>query len=242
MMNLLEVTALSAEYEGKKILDGVSMSVKPGETVVILGPNGAGKSSLARAIMDLGELRYSGKISFDGQDISRKSTAGRARLGMFLAYQNPIEIPGLPMSEALRSAVEAQGRKLRLTDFQRKLADILDELGLNPFAATRALNVGFSGGEKKKLELAQMMMLEPKLAVLDEIDSGLDIDAAAKISEVLANYQRKTGVSYVIVTHNLRILQKLQVGQVYVLKSGKVVAKGGPKLLEEVRKNGFKTL
>lgn len=242
MTNLLEVQGLCARSGDKTIIDSISLNIKPGETAVILGPNGAGKSTIARAIMGLGDLHYSGQIIFDGKDLGKATIDARARKGIFLSFQSPVEIPGLPLNEILRAANEARKKKMRLTDFQLKMAQILEALDLEPFAGTRELNVNFSGGEKKKLEIAQMMMLEPKLAILDEIDSGLDVDAANKLSKVLFDYQKNTNVAYLIVTHNLRILHKLKVDRVYIIKSGKLAAIGNKELLKQVQENGFKNI
>ena len=239
---LLEVSKLSVKAADKQILQGIDLTIQSGETVAILGPNGAGKSTLARAIMGLDALRCSGKILFEAKDIAKSSVDARARKGLFLSYQSPVEIPGLPLNEVLRAANDARKKKMRLTDFQLKMSEILEELNLSPFVGTRELNVGFSGGEKKKLEIAQMMMLEPKLAMLDEIDSGLDIDAATKMSQSLRNYQKRTNIAYMIITHNMRILQKLKVDRVYVIKSGKLSSTGTKKLLDEIQQNGFKNV
>lgn len=239
---LLEVSKLSVKAADKQTLQGIDLTIQSGETVAILGPNGAGKSTLARAIMGLDALRCSGKVLFEAKDITKLSVDTRARKGLFLSYQSPVEIPGLPLNEVLRAANDARKKKMRLTDFQLKMSEILEELNLSPFVGTRELNVGFSGGEKKKLEIAQMMMLEPKLAMLDEIDSGLDIDAATKMSQSLRNYQKRTNIAYMIITHNMRILQKLKVDRVYVIKSGKLSSTGTKKLLDEIQQNGFKNV
>lgn len=242
MRKLLEVKNLSARLGKQEILQSLAFSVAKGETVAILGPNGAGKSTIARALMGIGELDYRGQIVFDGTDVSGLSVDERARKGLFLSYQEPVTIPGLPLAEVLRAAWRERGLKVGLTKFQLQLAETLESLNLSAFAGTRGLNDGFSGGEKKKLELAQMMMLEPKLAILDEIDSGLDLDAARQIADCLSNFQAKTKVAYLVISHNLRVLQALKTDRVYVVKKGRLVAEGDAKLLKQVEKNGFRQI
>ncbi len=241
MNKILDVKDFHVSVGAKELLHGISLHVNVGETVVVLGPNGAGKSTLARAIAG-DDYVCSGKITFDDKDVSKKSIDERARLGMFLSFQDPVAIPGLPISEMLRSALEARGKKMSLGKFKMLLADNLDKLDLSPFAASRETNVDFSGGEKKKMEIVQLITLQPKLAILDEIDSGLDMDAAKNVSEVLADYQRSTKAGLMIITHNMRILQALNVSRVYILRDGELVREGKADLLNEIKKNGFKNV
>ena len=228
-MSLLEVKKLSVAVGDREILHAASIGVKRGETVVLLGQNGAGKSTLGAAIMGAPGLKImGGKIKFNGQDITELTSDKRAKLGVFMAMQNPVEIPGVSLKELLRTA----GGELK--------DEYLKALKLSPFLATRDLNVGFSGGEKKKAEILQMMCLKPKLAILDETDSGLDVDAARVVSQVIADYQKQTGMALLIVTHNARILQKLKVDKAYVLAEGRVIKEGDGKLVKKVERDGFK--
>ena len=242
MSKLLVVKNLHVATAEKELLHGIDLRVDKGETIVIVGPNGAGKSTLARALMGVADFDYAGLMKFGTKEILNMPCEDRAKLGMFLSYQDPIAIPGLPVSEMLRSALETRGVKMRLREFKLQLAKNLEKLELNPFAGERELNVDFSGGEKKKLEILQMLTLQPKLAILDEIDSGLDIDAARLVSNVIHNYQKETECGLVIVTHNMRILQSLNVDRVYVLRDGEISCVGDVGLLEEIRKHGFKNV
>ena len=240
MTKLLLAKNLHVATAEKELLHGVDLRVDKGETIVIVGPNGAGKSTLARALMGVADYSYSGLMKFGTKEILNTPCEERAKMGMFLSYQDPVAIPGLPVSEMLRSALETRGIKMRLREFKLQLAKNLEKLALNPFAGERELNVDFSGGEKKKLEILQMLTLQPKLAILDEIDSGLDVDAARLISGVIRDYQKETECSLIIVTHNMRILQALNVDRVYVLRDGEVSCVGDVGLLEDIRKHGFK--
>ena len=231
--------------DGREILHGIDFEMEQGETVVVLGKNGAGKSSLAGVVMgifgeDKNREKVVGKVIFNGKDMSKKSLDARAREGIFMSFQAPVEISGVNMMEMLWSALEERGRKaLARREVEEKIAEAVRELGVDAFTAGREVNVGASGGERKKNEILQMMVLEPKLAILDEIDSGLDVDAAGKMSEVLAKYQDKTGVGYMIITHNMRILEKMNVDKVYVFDNGRVKRIGGREIIKEVEKVGF---
>ena len=227
---LLRVRDLHVATEEKEILPGASMEVLPGETVVLLGPNGAGKSSLASAVMGLPNLKViSGKIEFDGSEITEEEIDGRARRGIFMAWQTPVEIPGVSFRELLLSA-----------GYINTLEKYVKMLNLSPFMLQREVNVGLSGGEKKKLEILQMMALSPRLAILDETDSGLDVDAAKNVSKAIRDYQKETGLALLIVTHNARILQELKVDKVYVMAEGRVAKTGGAAMMEKVLSEGFK--
>ena len=240
MSKLLIAKNLHASTADKELLHGIDLRIDKGETIVIVGPNGAGKSTLARSLMGVSDFDYSGSISFTGKDVTKLPCEERAKLGMFLSYQDPVAIPGLPVGEMLRSTIEAHGKKVRLREFKLTLAKYLEKLDLNPFSGERELNVDFSGGEKKKLEILQMLMLRPQLAILDEIDSGLDVDAARLVSRVIREYQDETNCSLAIVTHNMRILQSLNVDRVYVTRDGLISCVGDVGMLEDIRKHGFK--
>lgn len=224
----------------KKIIDGISLGLSCGETVVILGPNGAGKSTLGAALM--GDPRYKitrGEVFFDEEKIESLGTDARARLGMMMTMQNPVEIPGISTTEVIRNALMARGEKLSLDEVRKRISVVCKKMKTNIFFSERELNVQFSGGEKKKNEILQAMVLKPRLLILDEVDSGLDVDVTEQISEMLAELKNETGVAFLVITHNLRILKHLEVTKVVILKAGKVVRIGGRELLKQVEVNGF---
>ena len=221
----LELCDFCAQTEKSEILHEVSFSLLAGSTTLLTGANGAGKSTILRGIMGLGGLNYSGKILVDDKDISRLSIEERAKLGIFMSFQEPVAIEGLSLIEALRSALEARGEKLALSAVKIQVSEALEKVGLSPFVASRELNYKLSGGEKKKCEIAQMLVLQPKLVLLDEIDSGLDAKSCKNISKILKEYQAETGASFLIVSHNLKILSELKIDQELVVESGRIVKK-----------------
>jgi len=239
---LLEVKELSASAEEKVILHNLNLSIGNGETHVLMGPNGAGKSTLGNVIM--GNSVYAvtdGAIYFEGLDITETRTDERARSGLFMSFQSPIEVPGITVSQFIRTAMDAKstGRKTRLKIFHDKLNAAVEELGINPEWTQRELNVGFSGGERKKIEMLQLLMLEPKLAILDETDSGLDVDAVKTVSRGIETFQRDTDRSLLIITHNSKILEYLHVDFVHVIVGGTIVKTGGAGLIREINENGY---
>ena len=238
--NLLDIKGLHAGVEGKEILKGLSLTVGKGEVHVILGPNGSGKSTLMNVIM--GHPKYevtAGSIAFEGEDITQLKTFERARKGLFLSFQTPEEIPGISVENMIRTAKQAvSGERVKLIPFRKKLKEMMEELKIKPEYADRYLNVGFSGGEKKRNEILQLLMLEPKLALLDETDSGLDVDAVQIVSEGVAKFHNEDN-SCLIITHNTRILEKLTVDRVHVLMNGTIVEEGGAELIEEINRRGF---
>lgn len=240
MSQLLEIKDLAAGVEGKSILKGLSLSVGKGEVHVILGPNGSGKSTLMNVIM--GHPKYEvtgGSIAFEGEDIRDLKTFERAKKGLFLSFQTPEEIPGITVENMLRTAKQAvTGEKVKIVPFRRQLKALMEELKMKPEYAQRYLNVGFSGGEKKRTEILQLLMLNPKLAMLDETDSGLDVDAVQIVSEGVAKFHSAEN-SCLIITHNTRILEKLKVDKVHVLMNGEIVEEGGPELIDEINSQGF---
>ena len=239
----IQNVVVETEKEQKKIIDGVSFEVGAGETVVILGPNGAGKSTLGAALM--GDGRYiitKGSVKFCGQEISVMEVDKRALLGIMMTMQNPVEIPGISTTEVIRNALMARGERLTLDAVRERISAVCKKLKTNIFFAERELNVQFSGGEKKKNEVLQVMVLKPKLLILDEIDSGLDVDATEKISEMLAELAKETGVAFLVITHNMRVLKHLIVNKVLILKNGKIVKTGGGELIKEVETEGFQNL
>lgn len=237
---LLEIKYLHAGVEDKEILKGLNLSIGKGEVHVILGPNGSGKSTLMNIIM--GHPKYqvtSGEMFFEGEDLSSLKTFERTRKGLFLSFQTPEEIPGITVENMIRTAKQAiTGQKVKLFPFRKELKAMMQELKMKPEYAERYMNVGFSGGEKKRNEILQLLMLQPKLALLDETDSGLDVDAVQIVSEGVAKFHNSEN-SCLIITHNTRILEKLHVDKVHVLINGKIVEEGGAELIDDINHRGF---
>ena len=238
---LLNIQNLSVRVTEKPILHNLNLSVGAGETHVLMGPNGAGKSTLGNAIM--GNPHYEitdGKIFFDGKDITHDSTDKRAKAGIFLSFQNPIEVPGISLGNFTRGALEAvTGQRMRLLAYKKESERILKLLSMDPSYASRDLNVGFSGGEKKKAEIFQLLMLKPKLAILDETDSGLDVDAVRIVSEGVRIYQEEVKGTLIIITHSTRILESLNVDHTHVLAGGNIIASGDASMIADINENGF---
>jgi Fe-S cluster assembly ATP-binding protein len=237
---LLNIKNLCVRIEEKEILKGLDLSIGEGETHVIMGPNGAGKSTLGNTLMGKEEYEVtSGEVTFMGEDLLEMATDERAKKGLFMTFQNPIEVPGVRLSEFTRSACEAVGNRMSLWNFKKAAQEQMKVLNMDPSYLDRELNLGFSGGEKKKAEIFQLLMLKPKLAILDETDSGLDVDAVRIVSEGVRAYQEQVGGSLLIITHSTKILESLNVDKVHVLVDGKVVAEGDEKLVSEINENGF---
>ncbi|MBE6722004.1 MAG: Fe-S cluster assembly ATPase SufC [Ruminococcaceae bacterium] len=241
--NLLEVSGVHASVDGKEILSGLDLSVAPGETHVIMGPNGAGKSTLGNVILGNPEYKLdAGTITFDGADITAEKTDARARRGLFMSFQSPEEVPGVTLEDFLRvSKAAVTGKPLKVFAFQKELKKTMEALSMDEEYAHRYLNVGFSGGEKKKAEILQMLILQPKLAILDETDSGLDVDAVRIVSEGIRHYKNENN-ALLIITHNAKILEGLKVDYVHVLADGKIIHTGGPELIDEISREGFRRL
>ena len=241
MSQLLEIRGLKAAAEEKELLHGIDLTVGAGETHVLMGPNGAGKSTLGSTVM--GSPEYSitgGSIIFDGDDITEEPADKRARRGIFLSFQDPVEIPGITLSEFMRNAIEQrEGKRVKLFEHKKKMAEAMAVLGMDPSYADRDLNAGFSGGEKKKAEILQLLMLRPRLAILDETDSGLDVDAVRTVSKGISEYRRSVGGSLIIITHNAAILGELQADRTHILAGGRIVREGSGELAFEVLENGF---
>ena len=238
---LLEVQNVSVRVEDKEILHNVCLEIGKGETHVLMGPNGTGKSTLGYTLA--GNPKYqvtAGKIVFKGEEITSAAPDVRAKDGLFLSFQSPIEIPGITVSAFIRSALEQRtGKRLSLWNFKKELKKAMEVLQMDDSYAERDLNVGFSGGEKKKAEILQMLMLEPKLAILDETDSGLDVDAVRTVSQGVQLYRERVHGSLLIITHSTRILEALHVDATHVMEGGVIVKNGDASLVEEINENGF---
>ena len=242
--NILEVRDLHVSVEDQEILHGVNLEVGADETHVLMGPNGTGKSTLGYAITGNPAYTFtSGRIFFDGEDITEMPVNERAKKGIFLSFQNPLEVPGVTLSAFIRSALEQKtGSRLRLWDFKKRLKETMALLQMDESYAERDLNVGFSGGEKKKAEILQMLMLEPKLAILDETDSGLDVDAVRTVSQGVQLYRQRCHGSLLIITHSTRILEALTVDATHIMEKGVIVKNGGADLVETINEKGFGSL
>lgn len=242
--NLLKITGLHVSVGDKEILHGVDLTVNSDETHVLMGPNGTGKSTLGYAIT--GNPAYTvteGDIVFGGESIVDMPVNERAKKGIFLSFQNPLEVPGVTLSSFIRSALEQKTKtRLRLWDFKKKLAETMKLLDMDESYADRDLNVGFSGGEKKKAEILQMLMLEPKLVILDETDSGLDVDAVRTVSQGVKLYRERVHGSLLIITHSTRILEALTVDAAHVMENGVIVKNGGAELVEKINEKGFSAI
>jgi len=240
-----QIEDLRVAVEGKPILNGVTLTVNPGEVHALMGPNGSGKSTLANTLM--GHPRYQvlgGTVLFQGEDLLALPPDERARRGLFLAFQYPVSIPGVSMGNFLRATVKAtQEKPVSALEFRRTLTQKMELLKMDPQFATRSLNEGFSGGEKKRAEVLQMAMLQPKIAIMDETDSGLDIDALRIVAEgVNAITQDNPEMGVLIITHYQRILNYIQPDFVHVLVQGRIVRSGGKELVERLEREGYGTI
>lgn len=239
---LLDVQNLNAGLEdGKQILNDLNIKINAGEIHVLMGPNGAGKSSLGNTLM--GNPVYnvtSGKILFKDQDITEEKTDKRAKLGMFMSFQQPLEVPGISLESFIRASIQQKtGEHVKLFQFQKELKACMELLNMNPDYAKRDLNVGFSGGERKKSEILQLLMLKPDFAILDETDSGLDVDAVRVVSKGIEEYRKTVGGSLLIITHNAKILESLKVDYTHILVKGHITHTGDGSLVEQINKEGF---
>lgn len=240
MSELLRVENLHVSVGGKELLHGINLTVNKGEVHVIMGVNGAGKSTLLHAIMGNPVYKVTeGHIYFEGQEITDLSVDKRAKLGIFLSFQNPISVAGITMENFIRTAkTTISGKQQRLFPFKRLMKARMEDLEMNPSYADRYLNDGFSGGERKKSEILQMRILDPKLAMLDETDSGLDVDAVRIVSKNISEYHNENN-SLLIITHLNQILKFITPEYVHVLIDGRIVKDGGPELVDEIETNGF---
>ncbi len=245
---VLQINDLHVAIEGKEILKGVSLTLRQGEVHALMGPNGSGKSTLSYALM--GHPNYEiteGSVTIDGQDILELEADERAKVGLFLAFQYPTSIPGVTLANFLRHAVSnvrnpdrKEGEDLvPMREFRKELRSQMDDLGMDPEFARRYLNEGFSGGEKKRAEVLQLAMLRPSFAVLDETDSGLDIDAVRVVSEGVNRVAASQGTGVLVITHYQRILNYIKPQHVHILFGGRIVESGGPELVDKLESEGY---
>ncbi|MFP4634809.1 MAG: Fe-S cluster assembly ATPase SufC [Nitriliruptoraceae bacterium] len=239
----LEIRDLTVEADGAQILRGVTLDLDQGRTLALMGPNGSGKSTLAYAIA--GHPAYevtSGTITWKGTDLTELTPDERARLGVFLAMQYPVEVPGVSLTNFLRTAVNAvNDEDVPVREFMGRLREEMAALGVDDSFLQRSINEGFSGGEKKRFEILQAALLQPQLAVLDETDSGLDVDALKTVAEGV-NRLMGPDLGVLIITHYTRILRYIQPDEVHVMFEGRIVASGGPELADELEEHGYENL
>ncbi len=244
-MSTLEIKDLHVQVQTedgpKEILKGVTLTIADGETHAIMGPNGSGKSTLAYSIA--GHPRYEitgGTVTLDGEDVLEMSVDERARAGLFLAMQYPVEVPGVSVANFLRTAKTAiDGEAPKLRTWVKDVNGALEQMNLDSTFSQRSVNEGFSGGEKKRHEIAQLDLLDPKVAILDETDSGLDIDALKVVSDGVNRFRERDGKGVLLITHYTRILRYIKPDRVHVFVAGKVAESGGPELAEELEANGY---
>jgi len=247
MKNMIEIKNLHAKIGDKDILKGLNLELQEGKVHVIMGPNGAGKSTLSKAIVGHYDVNITeGNIVYKGEEITGEEPEMRALKGIFLSFQNPVEVPGVSNAYFLRTAVNAKRKfegkeELNAAEFLREAKAYATELGMKPELISRSLNEGFSGGEKKRNETLQMLMLQPDFIILDEIDSGLDIDALRAVSEGI-NKIKDAKRTFLIITHYSRILDYVKPDYVHVLKNGQIVKTAGPELVAELEEKGYTTL
>lgn len=239
-MSILEIKDLHVSVEGKEILKGINLELDTGKVNALMGPNGSGKSTLSNALM--GNPKYEitkGKILYDGKDITKLSPDKRAKLGLFLSFQYPSEIPGVTISNFLRTALNSlTGKKIKVMDFKKILDKKLQQLKMDAKFSRRYLNDGFSGGEKKKAEILQLMVLNPKLAILDETDSGLDIDALKEVSKGVNAFMNKDKC-ILIITHYKRILEYIKPDKLVIMIDGKIALEGKGDLVDHLEEKGY---
>ena len=237
----LEIKDLAVKVNGKEVVKGVSLRIKPGELHVVMGPNGSGKTTLAKAIMGHPQLEIaSGDILADGKSILGLKANERAKMGIFLQFQNPVEIEGLGLLNFLNTARGAvSDEPLQYREFMNDIKSASKSLALKEELIGRSLNHGFSGGEKKKVEILQMHVLKPKIAILDEPDSGLDIDAVRVVAENVERMRKEYNMGMLVITHYSRILEYMGSTLLHVMKDGRIVREGGRELLEEIEKAGY---
>ncbi len=238
---ILEIKDLHADAEERNVLKGLSLKIGNGELHVLMGPNGSGKTTLAKAIMGHPQVKVTkGRITVDGKLINDLPVNERARLGIFLQFQNPVEIEGLGIVNFLNSARGALSKeKLGYKEFMGEIRKSSEKLKLGEDLIGRSLNYGFSGGEKKKMEILQMSVLKPKLAILDEPDSGLDVDAVRVVADSINEFRKSTKAGVLLITHYSRILNYMEPKFIHVMSDGRIVREGGRELIEKIEKEGY---
>lgn len=238
LLRIENLNTIAADDNNKHILNGLNITINSGEIHVIMGPNGAGKSTLANTILNSPKyIVKEGNIYFEGQNINDLKTNERASKGIFMSFQSPVEIPGISVSNFIKSALNTK-EKVNLYEYIKELESTMDELSIDKEKEHRDLNVGFSGGEKKKNEILQMLMMKPKLAILDEIDSGLDIDAIKIVSKGIKMYKNDDN-AILMITHSSKILEELDNYIVHILVDGKIVDTGDKSLVKEIEEKGY---
>lgn len=239
---MLQINDLTVAVEDRELLHHVNLEIKRGETHVLMGPNGAGKSTLGNVLM--GNPKYQvkgGTIHFLGKDITEESADKRAQDGIFLSFQEPLEVPGLALDSFLNNAVrKRRGNQVRIWNFMKEVDAAMKILQMDASYKNRGLNVGFSGGEKKKTEILQMMLLKPELAILDETDSGLDVDAVRLVSAGIEEYRKNNDKGILVITHSTRFLEQLHVDYTHIMVDGQIVATGDGSLVDKINREGYK--
>ena len=247
MDNLLEIRDLHAGIDGKEILKGVNLTIRHGEVHAVMGPNGAGKSTLSAVLAGRPDFKVtSGNIVYEGKDLLAMSPEERSRAGIFLSFQYPVEIPGVSITNFLKAAVSCRRKALGLEElsagqFLKLLKEKMALVGMKPEFAKREVNVGFSGGEKKRNEIFQMAMLDPTFSILDETDSGLDVDALKIVAEGV-NALRTPQSASIVITHYQRLLELIVPDVVHVLKDGRIIRTGGRELVEQIENSGYDSI
>ena len=238
----LEIKNLNVKVEGKEIIKDLNLKLEKGKVYALMGPNGSGKSTLAQALMGNPKYEFSGEIIFDGEDLMNLTVGEKAKKGLFLSFQYPVEIPGVTISNFLRTAYSALiGKKPNVMEFHNTLKKQAAKIGMSESFLSRHLNKGFSGGEKKKAEILQMLVLNPKIAILDETDSGLDIDSLKIVSEGINNFINRDKI-VLLITHYKRMLEYIKPDKVFIMKKGEIVKEGGKKLIDELEEKGFEKI
>ncbi len=237
----LEIDDVHIEIGGNKVVNGTNLDVSSGELHVIMGPNGCGKSSLAKGIMGHPDYKISsGSIKVDGKEIKDLPANERAKLGLFLQFQEPVEIEGLGILNFLNAARNSLNRDNKsVREFMNEVKERSSQLKLKEELVGRSLNSGFSGGEKKKVEVLQMQILKPGIAILDEPDSGLDVDAVRIVAENIKQFMKETGAGVILITHYSRILEYLEPDQIHIMKNGRIIMDGGTELVHKIEKEGY---
>lgn len=238
---MLKISNLKVKVEGKEVLKGLTLEINEGEVLALMGPNGSGKSSTANTI--IGNPKYevvSGDIEFNGKNILELAPDERAKLGILMAFQYPMALPGITVRELLLTSLRLRGEKTSALELKNKIKEEAEKLRIDENLLNRSLNDGFSGGEKKKFEMLQVAILKPKLLILDEIDSGLDIDALEIIAKRVTEQKKENSMSVLVITHYQRLLKYLEPDRVMVIKNGMKVDEGGKELVEKLENNGYK--